>query len=431
MAKTDAIAIFAEGTFEDQIVELAGYISLGRPEPQRPLYVQSIRQNLEVDEGHTPQSDDVPRRREVFSVVFGDVKGLGEGTDREIEGFFNLLYAHLLNLWPIDSPETKERLTDLLLIVTSASAEPAIKYRILTNFFNTLPRQSALRLPVYNALLDLASTNDELHVLQVSRTDVEQWIKEWEITPSEKSAFLERLVEIFSKAGQRATAYHYKLAHVRSLDPASQATQLVALDAIATALSDPTIFDYDPLFKLDAVLAAQAHPLFALLRVFLSGAPDDLHAWQSTHASTAAEFSLDSAQLERKIRLLALADLGFQNIGQDLPYAQVAAALQVPVTQVERWVIDAIRAGLLTAKLAQPAQTLRVTRAAARVFGPQEWALLVKRLAGWRAGLAGVLDVVAAARRRNETVTAAVAPVEKQSETPAETDAVAAVEATA
>jgi len=49
---------------------------------------------------------------------------------------------------------------------------------------------------------------------------------------------------------------------------------------------------------------------------------------------------LDTAQLERKIRLLALADLGFQNIGQDLPYAQVAAALQVPVTQVERWVID-------------------------------------------------------------------------------------------
>ncbi len=95
----------------------------------------------------------------------------------------------------------------------------------------------------------------------------------------------------------------------------------------------------------------------------------------------------------------------------------------------------AIRAGLLTAKLAQPAQTLRVTRAAARVFGPQEWALLVERLAGWRAGLAGVLEVVAAAQRRNETVTTSVAPpsAEKQSDTtPGETDAAAAaVEATA
>ena len=57
--------------------------------------------------------------------------------------------------------------------------------------------------------------------------------------------------------------------------------------------------------------------------------------------------------------------------------------------------------------------------------------MLVTRLAGWRAGLAGVLDVVAAARRRNEAVTVAVAPAEKQSETPGETDAPAAVEAAA
>ena len=48
----------------------------------------------------------------------------------EIEGFFNLLYAHILDLWPVDSPETKKHVTDLLPIITSASAESAIKYRM-------------------------------------------------------------------------------------------------------------------------------------------------------------------------------------------------------------------------------------------------------------------------------------------------------------
>jgi translation initiation factor 3 subunit M len=167
------------------------------------------------------------------------------------------------------------------------------------------------------------------------------------------------------------------------------------------------------------------------------------------------KLGLDTTQLECKIRLLALADLGFQNIGQDLPYTQVAATLQVAPTEVERWVIDgpsalplalpvtdadsywtfgpprtAIRAGLLTGKLAQPTQVLRVTRATARAFGPQEWALLVKRLAEWRAGLAGVLDVVAAARRRNDSVAAAVTPGEKQSDAPGEAEG-ASAEATA
>ena len=131
-------------------------------------------------------------------------------------------------------------------------------------------------------------------------------------------------------------------------------------------MSNPTVLDFDPLFKLDAVLATKSHPLFALLRIFLSGGLNDLRAWQRTHADVSSKFGasplpflyiphfasltgtnargnklgLDTTQLECKIRLLALADLGFQNIGQDLPYAQVAAALQVAPTEVERWVID-------------------------------------------------------------------------------------------
>lgn len=421
MSTTDAIAIFAEGTFEDQISELAGYIAQSYPEPERAPYVQSIEKKLAVEEGQTPLSEDIERRREAFSEVFGDVKGLGDGTEREIEGFFNLLYAHLLTLWPIDSPETKRRVFNLLPIITS-SPESAAKYRILSSLFNTLPRHSALRLPVYKTLLELASSNDELHVLQVSRGDVENWLKEWDITPTEKSAFLKTLVDVFSRAGQPDTAYYYKLAHVRSLEPTSQSTQTAALDAIATAVSNPAVFEFDPLFKLDAVIATKSHPLFALLRIFLNGGLDDLHTWQRAHADVSSSFGLDTTQLERKIRLLSLADLGFQNIGQDLPYAHVATVLQVPPSEVERWVIDAIRVGLLTGKLAQPAQTLRVSRATARVFGQQEWALLVKRLAGWRAGIADVLDVVATARRRNDAVAAVVAPGEKQSETPGEAE---------
>ena len=147
-------------------------------------------------------------------------------------------------------------------------------------------------------------------MLQVSRSDVEKWLKEWDITPSEKSAFLKTLVDVFSKADQqyvshvctraspiilthllsRDTAYYYKLALVRSLEPTAQSAQPVALDAIATALSNPTVFDFDPLFKLDAVVATRSHPLFALLRIFFNGGVDDLHTWQSAHADVSSTF---------------------------------------------------------------------------------------------------------------------------------------------
>ncbi|KAH9009305.1 hypothetical protein EDB84DRAFT_1204500 [Lactarius hengduanensis] len=58
----------------------------------------------------------------------------------------------------------------------------------------------------------------------------------------------------------------------------------------STALFFPNIFDFGPLLRLDAVLAAQVHSLLALLRIFQGGGLDDLHACQDVHADTTGEY---------------------------------------------------------------------------------------------------------------------------------------------
>jgi len=42
------------------------------------------------------------------------------------------------------------------------------------------------------------------------------------------------------------------------------------------------------------------------------------------------------------MRLLTLATLGFNHIGQNLAYTSIAEALQIDVSQVEKWVIDSV-----------------------------------------------------------------------------------------
>ena len=125
---------------------------------------------------------------------------------------------------------------------------------------------------------------------------------------------------------------------------------------------------------------------------------------------------MDKAQLERKVRLLVLSDLGSKNIGRDVPYAEIASALMIEEEQVETWVIDGelssqillswliywmtvIRTRLLSGRLSQPTRTLHVTRSMSRSFGKEEWETVEKRLIAWRSGLQGVLEVVAAARK--------------------------------
>lgn len=210
---------------------------------------------------------------------------------------------------------------------------------------------------------------------------------------------------------------------------------------IATAVRLPSVFDFDPLFKLDAVIAVKDHELFSLLQVFLNGSLSDFTTWESSHSAAFETYSkchqyiilmarwrfadedcieLDKKELERKIRLLTLASIAFKNVGQDLPYAEIASALQVDPSEVEKWAIDGeifplpihkrtltannplyftvIRAGLVSGKLSQTTQTLHITRSTARVFEREQWEALEKRLVAWKAGLGSVLEVVATAR---------------------------------
>ncbi|KAJ7068720.1 PCI domain-containing protein [Mycena amicta] len=392
----DSVAIFGEGTFEEQIQELVNYIVRHRPEEERAVFIRPFQDALK---GNKPLDEDKQRRRKVFSMVLAETKSLGEGSEKEIEGYFNLINAHLLSLYGPDSPETSQHVSALIAIF-SASEQTLLKYRLLSNLFNVLPRKSPLRLTVYTTLLDLAIANEELDALQLTRTAVEKWLQEWDISAEQKSAFIKTLADAYEKFGQLPTAYEYSLAYVRSLTPGSSATDSAAVELIATALRLPFVFDFDPLFKLDAVVALKDHDVFSLLHIFLNDGLSEFNAWKSSHPDAISKHQLDAAQLERKIRLLTLASVGFQNIGQDLPYTKIAEAIQVSSNEVEKWVIDVIRTGLLSGKLSQTSQTLHVTRAKSRAFEREQWEALERRLLAWKTGIAGVIEVVAQARKQ-------------------------------
>jgi len=130
-------------------------------------------------------------------------------------------------------------------------------------------------------------------------------------------------------------------------------------------------------------------------------------------------------QLERKIKLLTLASLAFKYIGQNLPYTEIAEALKIDNSEVEKWVIDGklrffpplysdihgclavIRAGLVWGKLSQTTQSLQVIRSTSRTFEREQWQALEKRLVAWKSGLENVLNVVVSAKKHSSSQAAA------------------------
>ena len=62
-----------------KIVELAEYISRSLPEAERAADVQAAQERVG---GETPLEQDETRKKDVVGWVVGEVKGLGEGSER-------------------------------------------------------------------------------------------------------------------------------------------------------------------------------------------------------------------------------------------------------------------------------------------------------------------------------------------------------------
>lgn len=122
-------------------MELLTYVARSRPEEERAAFIAPLQEsvkNAETDEA----------KKAALQVVLGQVNGLGDGSEKgahlrslpinqdadrntEVEGFFNLLYAHIFSLYPSSSPDTKEVLNSLLASISATPADRLpIAYRV-------------------------------------------------------------------------------------------------------------------------------------------------------------------------------------------------------------------------------------------------------------------------------------------------------------
>lgn len=207
---------------------------------------------------------------------------------------------------------------------------------------------------------------------------------------------------LFPSLSDRKPSYDLLLKYLATFPPNAPVppeTAAHATRAILTAIRTEAFFAFEDLLPLPPIQNLRGTPIFDLLSIFLN---DDLAAYLAFHDSHedffAAEPSLSHEANVRKIRLLSLASLGSSNVSRELPYATIAATLQVSQEDVEMWVIDVIRAGLVEARINQLSETVTVHRSIYRVFGREQWQQLGARLAGWKQSLAEILAVVGNAK---------------------------------
>ena len=313
---------------------------------------------------------------------------------------------HLVRQSPTPDKFLPKICHNLTLPVSSSPTHGSgLALSILATIFNLLPPDSVNRYHVFLAILKVVRGSSSFETLRSQLKNLETWLVQWEIDDENQKKLYLSISEVAEEAGEKDQAYFYLIRALRSVplsDANTSEARTLSVKALQLALADPRHFDFQDLTALDSVQSLRKSDpvLFELLEIFNAEQLDEFNDFQEEHDGWIEDHGLDTAILTRKMRLLTLASLAASTQSRSLPYQHISRALQIPLSDVEMWVIDVIRAGLVEGKLSQLNQVFLIQRCTYRVFGEKQWAEVAGRLDTWRTSLEGVLLVIRQEREK-------------------------------
>lgn len=297
-------------------------------------------------------------------------------------------------------------------ISSSPQYGPSLAISILSTVFNTLASPDSSRYHVLLALIAVIRQSSSIYTFEALKPQLADqlptWLAVWDLTAEDARKLHLAIADAAQAAGDTELSQSHVIQALQTI-PANQASSKeareLAVRALTAALKHQAVFDFTSLTASDAVQALRTSDstLFELLEIFTS---DTLDAYEAFIAATpltsisGGVLADASEALQNKLRLLTLTSLAASAPSRSLPYSTIATSLRIPAEDVEKWVIDTIRAGLVEGKLSQLRQEFLVHRATYRVFGEKQWAEVQGRLMVWRRSLEGVLGVVRNERER-------------------------------
>jgi len=255
-----------------------------------------------------------------------------------------------------------------------------------------------------------ASNSTGLVVSQFS--NVEAWVKEWKINLDQLRALLKLVSATLNQSNRRYEAHNFLVKYLETFEdapePALGTTLEEAILTSVNAIMLPEAIQCDHLLELRAIKQLASgdvtqQKLYQLLGLF---ATEKLEAFRMFHQNNPDFLSsvpgLVYEDCVRKMRLLSLASLGSD--AEELPYSVVADTLSITDDEVETWVIRAISAKLLDAKLDQQRNMVIINQCAQRIFNMAKWKQLESHLSTWRTTVNSLLKVIQTSKEQSSVL---------------------------
>ena len=346
----------------------------------------------------------------VSKILSNGAKLFAEAPEKDLEASVLIIGGLAQRLAPADAAKCIDQLVSAALASTERAS---IRATILFQLYNMVTDAPA-RLAILNKTLAFVRSARLAELVAPLARHVEDNYITWNLDPAATRTMLHDIFSMLSEtwgssdpndaAAKRVLDLQLKyLSTYKAGDKLDAAGEEVAKAAVVSFVrSGDMLFRCDLLGypAIQALKGTKSSPVLQLLETLLTG--NAVGAFATFAKSNGALFKtlgLDEAECAGKMKLLALCALAEKSaeasFGGEVTYAQVAAALQCGEDEVEGWIVRAIGARLVEAKMDQVRGVAVVTRVTHRVFGDKQWTELKANIENWRENIESVREAVA------------------------------------
>ncbi|ETI35510.1 hypothetical protein F441_18026 [Phytophthora nicotianae CJ01A1] len=318
--------------------------------------------------------------------------------ETDVEGAFVLLFDVVVQI-----PNAQDEALKILQVIKNDSkASAVLRLRVAAALFNKAKTLPKVQLQALLSVLDLARSSNNVDLVAPYLTQVDTLLATHTLSVEDRRALLLAVADVLDEANDKlkvlAVLEQYLATYEQgqvAKEQAKRAVQIVLQNPVASFLARVDL-------AANSVVQAslKGDKTLELLDIVSTKTLKEFVAFQKNATAVFKDNGLVEAELADTMRLFTLCTLptGFQAIS----YADVAAALDVAGQDVEKWVVRAITAGVVSAKIDQLARTVTISRSLQRRFGAEQWKEIDVKLQLYKKNVGGLLDIIRNARRAQE-----------------------------
>ncbi|VEU21372.1 DEKNAAC102386 [Brettanomyces naardenensis] len=327
-------------------------------------------------------------------------------TDKSLEPTVNL-YLHTLDVLTSDlGVDITEALAQVLENIDvpaytsiSTDVKPTSVISVLSNIFNFVPEESQLRVGILNDIVDLVSTNDLQSLLLPIAESFPLWLSKIDDVNNDDWRSLANGIfsQIYEQNQTEALKFYKKL--IQSEDGAQKLEAQDYDDFLLKALTSNKYFN---IFDLDIASKLGDATLSQLLKLVQDADIQGFLTFISNEGKSLSE-TVNVEKLTYKVKYLAIArvlEAIEEETGRnEFTYEHIAKELDIPLEDIEEFLINCIHQGLITGRLSQVKQVFYLSKidrlsTPSKSLDSKDWQRANKYLQDWSSTIEGMQSLI-------------------------------------